>query len=158
MGVPGLNQYLARINVSCSRTQHSDAGEVRTRTHSSQALYHRANVLLTSFVNINTLRHFLDTNAYTISIKVYTGNRVYNFVNKDVVFKLRVNVNTVIQVCSRMSGHFLNKMLQVVVFVPLFYSNQASRQECVIETYMYYFSTQTYDMGTQKDRFNDGYM
>ena len=27
MGLPGLNQYIARINVSCSRTQRSDAGE-----------------------------------------------------------------------------------------------------------------------------------
>ena len=27
-GLPGLNQYLARINVSCSRSQPSDAGEV----------------------------------------------------------------------------------------------------------------------------------
>ena len=30
MGLPGLNQFWARINVSCSRTQHSDAGEGRT--------------------------------------------------------------------------------------------------------------------------------
>ena len=29
-GLPGLNQYYARINVSCSRPQHSDAGEART--------------------------------------------------------------------------------------------------------------------------------
>ena len=28
---PELNQYYARINVSCSRTQRSDAGEARTR-------------------------------------------------------------------------------------------------------------------------------
>ena len=28
-GIPGLNQYYARINVSYSRTQHSDAGEAR---------------------------------------------------------------------------------------------------------------------------------
>ena len=26
-GLSWLNQYLARINMSCSRTQHSDAGE-----------------------------------------------------------------------------------------------------------------------------------
>ena len=40
-GLPGLNQYYARINVSCSRTQSSDAGEARTRgpSVSSQALY-----------------------------------------------------------------------------------------------------------------------
>ena len=31
MVLPGLNQYLARINVSCSRTQRSDTGEARTR-------------------------------------------------------------------------------------------------------------------------------
>ena len=30
MGLPGLNQDLARINVPCSRTQHSDASEART--------------------------------------------------------------------------------------------------------------------------------
>ena len=37
-----LNQYLARINVSCSRTPYSDTGEVRTRnlSASSQALYY----------------------------------------------------------------------------------------------------------------------
>ena len=28
-GLPGLNQYKARINVSCPRTQGSDAGEAR---------------------------------------------------------------------------------------------------------------------------------
>ena len=46
-GLPGLNQYLARINVSCSRTQGSDDGEARTRrpSVSSQALYHWATVL-----------------------------------------------------------------------------------------------------------------
>ena len=39
--VPGLNQYKARINVSCSRTQRSDAGEARTCgvSFSNQALY-----------------------------------------------------------------------------------------------------------------------
>ena len=30
MGLPGLRQYLARINVSCSRTQDSDACEAQT--------------------------------------------------------------------------------------------------------------------------------
>ena len=30
-GLPGLNKYYARINVSCSSTQRSDAGEARTR-------------------------------------------------------------------------------------------------------------------------------
>ena len=47
-GLPGLNQYQAKINVSCSRTQHSDAGEAWTRSlsASSQALYHWATVLL----------------------------------------------------------------------------------------------------------------
>ena len=41
-GRPRFNQYFASINVSCSRTQGSDAGEARTRgsTVSSQALYH----------------------------------------------------------------------------------------------------------------------
>ena len=29
-GLPGLNQYLARINESCSRTQHCDASEAQT--------------------------------------------------------------------------------------------------------------------------------
>ena len=40
-GLPWLNQDLARINVSCLMTQHSDAGEARTRgpSLSSQALY-----------------------------------------------------------------------------------------------------------------------
>ena len=28
-GLPGLNQYSARINVSCSRTQHSEADEAQ---------------------------------------------------------------------------------------------------------------------------------
>ena len=47
MGLPGLNQYYARINVSCSRTQHSDVGEAQTcgLSVSSQALYHWATVL-----------------------------------------------------------------------------------------------------------------
>ena len=46
-GLPGLNQYLARINVSFSKTRHSDAGEARTHgpSVSSQALYHWATVL-----------------------------------------------------------------------------------------------------------------
>ena len=41
-GLPGLNQKKARINVSCSRTQCSDAGEARTSgpSVSSQALHH----------------------------------------------------------------------------------------------------------------------
>ena len=43
-GLPALNQYLARINVSCSRTQHGDAGEARTfgLESSTQTLIHRA--------------------------------------------------------------------------------------------------------------------
>ena len=32
MGLPGLKQYQARINVSYAGTQHSDAGEARTRS------------------------------------------------------------------------------------------------------------------------------
>ena len=45
--LPGLNQYYARINVSCSRTQFSDVGEARTHGPSvlSQALYHTATAL-----------------------------------------------------------------------------------------------------------------
>ena len=45
-GLPGMNQYLARINVS--RTQHSDDSEAPTRDPSflSQALYHWATALL----------------------------------------------------------------------------------------------------------------
>ena len=41
-GLPGLNQYYARINMSCSRTHCSDAGEARTRGPLvlSQAFYH----------------------------------------------------------------------------------------------------------------------
>ena len=31
MGLPGVNQYYSRINVSCSRTQRSIVGEARTR-------------------------------------------------------------------------------------------------------------------------------
>ena len=44
MGLPWLNQCVARINVSCSRTQRSDASEPRTHgpSVSSQALYHWA--------------------------------------------------------------------------------------------------------------------
>ena len=48
MDIPGLNQFWARrINVSCSRTQHSDASEALTRgpSVSSQALYHWATAL-----------------------------------------------------------------------------------------------------------------
>ena len=30
-GLPGLNQYYARINVTCSMTRRSDAGEARNR-------------------------------------------------------------------------------------------------------------------------------
>ena len=48
-GLPVLNQclHVARINVSCSGTQHSDAGEARTRgpSVSSQASYHWATAL-----------------------------------------------------------------------------------------------------------------
>ena len=46
-GLPGLNQYQARINVSCSRTQHRDASEARTwgPSVSSQVLYNWATVL-----------------------------------------------------------------------------------------------------------------
>ena len=42
MGIPGLNQYSARINVSCPRTQHSGGGKAQTHgpSVSSQALYH----------------------------------------------------------------------------------------------------------------------
>ena len=42
MCLPGLNLYLAGINVSCSRTQCSTVGEAQTRnpSTSSQALYH----------------------------------------------------------------------------------------------------------------------
>ena len=48
MGLPGLNQDKARINVSCSRTQRSDAGDALTQgpSVSSQALYHWATALL----------------------------------------------------------------------------------------------------------------
>ena len=35
-GFPGMNQYQARINVSCLRTQQSDAVEARTRNPHSQ--------------------------------------------------------------------------------------------------------------------------
>ena len=34
-GLPGLNQYYARVHASCSRTQHSDAGEARNETPQS---------------------------------------------------------------------------------------------------------------------------
>ena len=42
LGFHGLNQYLARIDVSCSRTQHNDDSEARTCNPSvwSEALYH----------------------------------------------------------------------------------------------------------------------
>ena len=55
-GLHGLNQYLARINVSCSRTQRNEACEAETRGPLvlSQALYHRATALL--FVS----SHFLE--------------------------------------------------------------------------------------------------
>ena len=43
-GLPGLDHNLARINVSCLRTQHSDTGIAQTRNPLvlSQALYHWA--------------------------------------------------------------------------------------------------------------------
>ena len=46
-GLPVLNQYQTRINVSCSRTQCSDAGEAQTSNPSvlSQAPYHWATSL-----------------------------------------------------------------------------------------------------------------
>ena len=49
--IPGLNQYKARINVSCSRTQRSDTSEARTcnPSFSSQALYHWAAALSVLF-------------------------------------------------------------------------------------------------------------
>ena len=37
-GLPGLNQYLARIIVSCSRTQHYETG--KARDHSPSVLSH----------------------------------------------------------------------------------------------------------------------
>ena len=47
MGLPGLNQYLARINVSCSRTtrQWRRLGSNPRPLVSSQALYHWATAL-----------------------------------------------------------------------------------------------------------------
>ena len=41
-GLPGLNQYYARITMSWSGTQRSDVGEAQTHGPSvlSQALYH----------------------------------------------------------------------------------------------------------------------
>ena len=36
----GLNQYQARINVFCARTQRSDAGEARDGNPSVSTLYH----------------------------------------------------------------------------------------------------------------------
>ena len=47
-GLPRLNQYQARINVTCSSIQHSDAGEALTRgpSVSSQALYYWASFYL----------------------------------------------------------------------------------------------------------------
>ena len=41
-GLPGLNQYQAIINVSCTRTQRNDAGEAPTHgpSVSIEALYH----------------------------------------------------------------------------------------------------------------------
>ena len=46
-GLPGLNQYKASINVSCSRTQRSEDGEAKTHdtSVSSQALYQWATSL-----------------------------------------------------------------------------------------------------------------
>ena len=46
-GLPWLNQYQARINVSCSMTQRSDAGEAQTLNPSisREALYHWATAL-----------------------------------------------------------------------------------------------------------------
>ena len=58
---PLLNQYWARINGSCSRTQHSGAGEAWTRNPSvlSQAFYHWATVLHYSLwlSTLNTKEH-----------------------------------------------------------------------------------------------------
>ena len=50
-GLPGLNQYLAKINMSFSRTQHSDTGEAWTHNPSvlSQALHHWATALPSGF-------------------------------------------------------------------------------------------------------------
>ena len=50
-GLPWLNQYKARNDVSCSRTQRNDAEETRTRglSVSSQALYHRATAIQTLY-------------------------------------------------------------------------------------------------------------
>ena len=46
MGLPELNHKLARINVSCSRTQHSDTGEAQTRAPSVLSI-------LSSFCGVN---------------------------------------------------------------------------------------------------------
>ena len=55
MGLPGLNQYYARINVFCSRTQHSDTGEARARNRLGHIICHKLyqrNNYAASFVSI----------------------------------------------------------------------------------------------------------
>ena len=78
-GLPGLNQYWERINVSCSRTQRSDSDEapIRGPLVSSQALYHWATALPANTANIKLCKQmnssiWFDTTAlreFTVHIK-----------------------------------------------------------------------------------------
>ena len=50
----------------------------------------------------------------------------------------------------------MNKFISAILDLtcPLLYT-QASRKECVLETYFLYFSSKTYVVGTQKNRLNE---
>ena len=73
-GLPGLkrwlNQYQAGINVSCSRTQGSGAGEARTCNPlvSGQALYNWA----TALINLDERFHQWKVNKTTLSATSFT--------------------------------------------------------------------------------------
>ena len=85
-GLPGLNQYLARINVSCSRTQCSDAGEARTRglESSTLPLSHCApiNMLLFDWfvwetTNICPLSELSDLEIFCLHMLFMSSNLVF---------------------------------------------------------------------------------
>ena len=70
-GLPGWNQYTAKINVSCSRTQCSDTGEARTLV-SSQVLYHWATALPTHWeqLAVYTMRFFFSV-IIRVNVKIH---------------------------------------------------------------------------------------
>ena len=154
MDLPGLNQYQARINVSCSRTQHSDAGEARTRSPSVsiQALYHWATVLITfaNSLDADQARHNvgpdLDLNCLTlwwydwkyISKKVILKKKIWHDKNNQAHRKLNplaVRQTSIINryfLCGTMSRAKSSLFWSVVHYQVTFELNHRRGSETVI--------------------------